>query len=464
MKKIKYIILLLVGGLMASCMGADYAAPELNADHSPWGNNEIKETNVLTIAQLKSKFADVINQSSYTQITEPIQIKGIVTGNDEKGNIYQEISLQDNTGALLVCISGSGLYGYLPVGQEVLIDLDSLYIGGYGQQAEIGGVYTNTNSASSNYGTHSIGRMDRFVWDQHYKLIGTPDKSKADALKEVFDLSLAGDAHYLEQNAGKLMTIKRVAFKDANGRNVYAPSDGSVVLTANSANRAMVNLSTGTATSISTNTLVVRTSTYADFANTILPKDTLDITGIFTRYRNTWQILLRDAEIGEGKDLRKSLPPFYSNDFATNPFDLAVAPWTIDNGTLPEGVTKVWSFDSRNGLKATAYVAPNRYETHARAISPAIDLSKAESATLTFSHTAKYFGNAKDELQVQVSTDRQNWQTLDYTSYPSGKDWTFVTATADLTAYAGKTIYVCFYYNSSKTSAATWEIKSIKVD
>ena len=39
--------------------------------------------------------------------------------------------------------------------------------------------------------------------------------------------------------------------------------------------------------------IVVRTSTYADFAAIPLPQTKVNITGIFTRYRDTWQILIR---------------------------------------------------------------------------------------------------------------------------------------------------------------------------
>jgi hypothetical protein len=46
---------------------------------------------------------------------------------------------------------------------------------------------------------------------------------------------------------------------------------------------------------ISSNQLVVRTSTYADFAKMPLPQGEVDITGIFTRYNNTWQILIRQV-------------------------------------------------------------------------------------------------------------------------------------------------------------------------
>jgi DNA/RNA endonuclease YhcR with UshA esterase domain len=64
---------------------------------------------------------------------------------------------------------------------------------------------------------------------------------------------------------------------------VFAPSDGSVPLTANCANRVISGLSN----------VVVRTSTYADFAKTLLPTGLVDITGVATRYNDTWQILMR---------------------------------------------------------------------------------------------------------------------------------------------------------------------------
>ena len=54
MKKLSYILFALVCTLFASCMGGDYASPVL--DESPFGNNELKETNVLTIQQLKDKY------------------------------------------------------------------------------------------------------------------------------------------------------------------------------------------------------------------------------------------------------------------------------------------------------------------------------------------------------------------------------------------------------------------------
>ena len=102
-----------------------------------------------------------------------------------------------------------------------------------------------------------------------------------------FDQSKLANANDMTENCGRLMTIKGLELAAADGKAVFAPSDGSVALTANCANRNFKN--------ISSNTLVLRTSTYADFAGNVMPTGTVNVTGIFTRYRNTWQILLRTA-------------------------------------------------------------------------------------------------------------------------------------------------------------------------
>ena len=137
MKKLTYVIMMMAGALLASCMGSDYAGPDFDRKGSPWGNNSLTESNVITVAQLKATYQSVISGNSYKEITEEQQLKVIVTGNDIQGNLYQQIAVQDKTGALLVGIGATGLHGYLPVGQEILISLKGLVIGGYGQQAQL---------------------------------------------------------------------------------------------------------------------------------------------------------------------------------------------------------------------------------------------------------------------------------------------------------------------------------------
>lgn len=283
MKNIKYLLMLVLAcSLFTGCMDDDWDTPNAEALNKAYGNQEIAETNVITIGSLKEKYKSVINAStnSYEQITEDVQIKGRVVGNDIGGNIYNEVSIDDGTGAILISISQGGLFSYLPVGQEIVVDLKGLYIGGYGKQAEIGMPYTNAK------GNSYVSRMSRVLWNKHFKLTGVADASKVVA--EEFDLSKRTKEEYFTANNGKLMTIKNVEFTNADGKTTFAPSDEKDA--ANSVNRGLSQ----NGKPIATSSIVVRTSSYADFAAKQLPTGKLNITGVFTRYRTTWQILIRD--------------------------------------------------------------------------------------------------------------------------------------------------------------------------
>lgn len=283
MKNIKYLLMLVLAcSLFTGCMDDDWDTPNAEALNKAYGNQEIAETNVITIGSLKEQYESVINAStnSYEQITEDVQIKGRVVGNDIGGNIYNEVSIDDGTGAILICISQGGLFSYLPVGQEIIVDLKGLYIGGYGKQAEIGMPYTNAK------GNSYVSRMSRVLWNKHFKLTGVADASKVVA--EEFDVSKRTKEEYFTANNGKLMTIKNVEFTNADGKTTFAPSDEKDA--ANSVNRGLSQ----NGKPIATSSIVVRTSSYADFAAKQLPTGKLNITGVFTRYRTTWQILIRD--------------------------------------------------------------------------------------------------------------------------------------------------------------------------
>lgn len=277
MKQIKYLLFALACTLSASCMDGDdgdWNNPVTEETKNHFGNPYLQATNLITIEQLKNTYNAVIESGGYTQVSEPTQIKGVVTGNDIEGNIYNEVSIQDETGAFIICIAQGGLFGYLPMGQEILVELEGLYIGGYGKQGEIGTPYTSKS------GSTYVSRMARTLWNNHFKLL---DKKAVTPI-------LVSDIKQLDlkRDCGKLVTLKGVTIKEADGKAVYAPSDGSVPLTANCANRSFVG--------ISNRTLVLRTSTYADFANSVMPTGSIDVTGIATRYNDTWQILLRTED------------------------------------------------------------------------------------------------------------------------------------------------------------------------
>lgn len=443
MKKIKFIALAFLALTLGSCMGDGYADPDLTekVPAAPYGNNSLREKNVISIADLKTQFATIINNDNgYKLIEKDMMIKAVVTGNDVSGNIYNQVSVQDASGAIIIAINGSGLSGYLPVGQEILVNLKGLYIGSYKKLPQIGGVNTKLSD-----GSLGMGKIERAVWNQHFKILNPGEADATTVVPEEFDLTKLTDAAYMDANVCKLMTLKKVKFASANGTNVWAPDDSNTSL-------ELIDAETGK--KISSSNLVVRNSGYSKFANEVVPQGVFDITGIFTRYNNTWQIVLRSTD-----DLKQVVLAYLSE-----PFDASQGNFTIDNIKLADGVEFVWKWASAAyGMKASGYVNGSKQELQSRLKSPAIDLKSAKSAKLMFDQAINFASDIKQECKVQISTDGKTWTDLDVQGYPAGNSWDFVASTADLTKYCGKTIYIGFLYSSTPTSAPTWEVKNFAV-
>lgn len=265
------LIFALACTLFSSCMNGDWDEPDFNGA-APYGNNSLTEQNVITIAELIKKYPNVFASTDQNkQIDEDIMIKGRITGNDVGGNIYKQVTLQDNTAAIIIAINEGGLNGYLAEGSEILVDLKGLYIGGYRKQPEIGAPYNGT----------SIGRMQKDIWAKHFKILGSPDAS----LIQPVDFSTIKNE--MDANCAKLVTLKDVTFKEADGKSTFSTGTS----TGNAVNQELDGYGSK---------VVIRTSTYADFAAITLPYDNVakkklkcDITGIATRYNSTWQILIR---------------------------------------------------------------------------------------------------------------------------------------------------------------------------
>lgn len=253
---------------LTACMDKDWEAPQF--DEPLYGNNSIMKEEgdkVITIGELKEKYSSLINASTdgVKEITDDWQLQVVVNGNDEGGNLYKQISVQDPTGAIIVGINGSNLYPYMPVGQQLLINLKGLHIGGYRKQAQIGALYNG-----------SIGRMDTDVWEQHVRLF---KEGEIEAKVDTVDFDENADKFIL---SGRIVKLSGVTIS-GEGTQVLAPEDGSVTLSSNCANRLINGKSS----------LVLRTSSYSKFANRAIPKGKADVYGVCTRYNNTWQILMR---------------------------------------------------------------------------------------------------------------------------------------------------------------------------
>ncbi len=279
MKKRNILTLLAACNLaLASCMNGDWDVPESIEENPPYGNNEIEKypaAQVMTIAQLKSQNKNAISNNNLRQITDDVQLQVVVNGNDAAGNIYKQISVQDETGGIIVGINATDQFGFMPVGQKLLINLKGLYVGGYGGQAQIGGLYNG-----------GLGRIDREEWEKHVRLVADDVvTAKVDTID--FNASISD----YNSQTGRVIRILGATIS-GEGTQVLAPEDNSVKLTSNCANR-IINGNSKT---------VLRTSTYSDFASRPIPTGPADIYGVCTIYNGTWQILMRtESDLQAGK-------------------------------------------------------------------------------------------------------------------------------------------------------------------
>ena len=264
MKTLKYLsILALTLFTATSCMN-DFDAPVFS--EPPFGNNSIGEANT-TIDELKTKYASTVSANGAMEVTEDCIIEGVVVANDETGNVYKQFIINDETGAIIIGVNDVGLYAALPVGQRVRIDCKGLHVGGYGLMAQVGGLYNG-----------SIGRMNKSVFPSHVRLIGKPSKTQPEMAPEVID-----ESFFTNENKAKLakyVRLEGVEITEADGTATWAPEE----LQYNNVVERHIK--------IGNTNIVLRMSTYADFANEAMPDGKLNINGVLTRFKDYWQFVI----------------------------------------------------------------------------------------------------------------------------------------------------------------------------
>ncbi len=283
MKKVFYLAVAFVAtlGLLNSCMDGGYDDMTDLTTQDVYGNNDIIEHNVVSIAELKQMYKALNNSRDTATVKEDIQLKLRVTGNDIGGNIYSYFSAIDENGdAILVYIYAGGLYAYLPVGQEILINLQDLCVGSNGTQPCIGGVYKTSS------GNVYPKNLNNFIWQKHFKLLGC-DASKVQP-KEFTGAEFVS-AWKADKNAlaGQLITLKGVTIQGADGKARW----GTKADVASEGDFTVKRYFSGVGSDI-----YINTSTSAKFAAEPMPEGPVDVTAVVVRYNNYAQLTLRTAD------------------------------------------------------------------------------------------------------------------------------------------------------------------------
>ncbi len=283
MKKITYILggFALVTLLVFSfpgCIDDTYDAIKPSTDTTSMKANT-------TIADLKSMFTGGLVRLEDTTFyqRDSIIIEGVVTSDDEAGNFYKTIVIQDSTAGIEVKLEKTTLFRDYKRGQRVVIYCNGLYLGDYGGLIQLGSVYTEN-------GLRQLGGLEGDV------IINKHVFRKGETLVPVTPLTISPSL-LTPGNLSKLVEVKKVYFKTPYYPGTINPltyADKAGGQSVDHVLKGCTDIYTDDGTNTGDDILVVRSSGYAEFANDLIPDKKGSIVGILSIYNNVYQIIIRD--------------------------------------------------------------------------------------------------------------------------------------------------------------------------
>ena len=398
--KNSFLLLALLGVMFTSCK-KDYPEPPIQV--LPVGT-------VYTIDQ-------ILAMESGTVFNEDASVYGIVTADEQSGNLYKAAFMQDRA-------TGKALELHLNATSGVRIG-DSIR------------VYLKDVTFSLYNG---LPQLSNFEADGHIIILAN-NKDIEPAETTIADI-VAGN------HLAGLVKLSNVMFTE---KNTFA--DPTTY-----GNRTLVD-----PTDYS-NSVIVRTSNYANFANDSLPQGTGSLVCIASVYGSTWQLLIRSAKelkfdgYTPGGGGSTSLPYYqdFTSSFGTySTYDVSGSEsWVIDYSTA----------------KMTGYVGGANKANEDWLISSPVSLEGVTNVNLTMKYIARYFSNLNQDVTIQVSSEYTsgdptlvNWTEIS-ADLVEGNNWNdFYTAEIDLSRFAGQEVVVAVKYLSSEVKAGTIEIQSMLI-
>lgn len=252
--KIRFFLITIMGLSMyfTSCVKGDFDVPPtiIPSFDIPVGDT------LLTISQLKAMHTGTLDS-----IKNNYWIKGIIIGNDEFGNIYKTLYIQDGTGGILLSLNAKNMYMNYKQGQEVYVKLHNLVYGYYGGTPQLGGMYNN-----------STGQLAEVAIPNHLFKNGLPQ-----ALPAVQSINSASDL--VPSKIHTLVQLDSVAFTEVGQPYSIATATTNRTLTLKDGSQ-----------------ITVRTSNYATFKDQLLPAGRGSVVAILGNFTGTYQLTIRNTD------------------------------------------------------------------------------------------------------------------------------------------------------------------------
>lgn len=265
----------------------------------------------MTIADFKAKYWSGDNnyctQVGQNDKGEDIVLGGRIIASDEGGNIYQNVMLQDETGAITIAVLTSrndgleNLYTKYKVGEEMYINVTDLYAGKYAGLFQIGtaGEYNGTPQTSKMSATEFLG---------HTFLNGLPDPSKTYSttmtIPQINGMTSVEDQQKWQSQLVKIENVSWIGGGELTWGEAGSSSAG--------VNRYLIDAAG--------NRLLVRNSNKSDFCDQKLPAGHGNVEGILSYFNGSWQFVFRtpsDCKDFEGENFG---PKMEGSGTAEDPF------------------------------------------------------------------------------------------------------------------------------------------------
>jgi hypothetical protein len=432
LKNLSIILLVILGISLNSCVKQQFDVPPSNCD-----TLDTIQANI-TIKQLKQMLP--VYQDTL-KITDDLIIEGYVISNDQYGNFYKELVIQDTTAGISILLDQTYLYTVYPQGQKIIVKLKGLYLGRQYGVVKLGSTYDDN-------GITRFGRIQgQEVIDLHLlkTCINQPQKPLTISIDQIND-----DLLY------RYVQLSPVQFTEdelgTTWANPYADPPQAV-------NHHLIDTNG--------NSIIVRTSGYASFAAEPIPEGSGTFVAILGKYNNDYQLYVNSPKELDMSYDRFTLPINILKDFSDG--SLSSGGWRNINvsGSIDWAVSSKYG-NPAPGITISNWTGSAHVACETWYVSPSLDLSSAVNPVFSFDNANGYSG---DWLTVAYSTDwdgnpttisSATWTTVTFASDQSSTYWVWVNS-GEISLPKQQNVYIAFIYKGTDNDGMTWEIDNIHI-
>ena len=248
--------------------------------------NYLSDTSLYRTRATKDGINYLFSIDTISKSEKPIYIRGRITTDDQGGNFYKSLCIQQivdgKQQALRISVDLGSANGLYQIGQEILIRVDGLAIGRYANQPQLCMPSYNNNIYANNYEQKigwAPGRIPAAIFKARTHCIGLPDVDKL-----VYDeLNIKDFTSILNLQEARNWDGKLVRLKNVHYTGYYFTTSGTAkCTTGNPEDDTNANVFAPTTTNIgypqtriiedaSGNKTGISSSEYAKFAHFYIP-------------------------------------------------------------------------------------------------------------------------------------------------------------------------------------------------